>query len=92
MYTGHVIYDLVHDNGETFSTSERFESADRLFHYSSFTYLNNMQQKYLVEEVRIAEIYIQGLSLEETEEIMKTMYEQDTPLGDFGLSKEKMYG
>lgn len=93
MYSGHVIYDLFYESGDTFSTSEKFTDTNGLFHLTSFTYLINMQELYKVEEVRIAEVYIQGLSMENTNEIVQRMHDMDSPLSDFKLyGEDRLYG
>lgn len=86
-YVGHVVYDLFHSNGDHFSSSQTFDNFDELYHHISFIHLLNMQVGYDVEEVRIAEVYIQGFSEEATIEVVSHINNQDQPLSDFGLYK-----
>jgi hypothetical protein len=87
-HVGHILYDLLYERGETFSHADRFNTTESLFHFTSFQYLANLQEMYKVEEVRIAEVYIQGLTWEQTQEILGRMNEVDSPLSDFRLYGE----
>jgi hypothetical protein len=83
------MYDLVHENGEEFSSSKTFSNFDELFHHISFIHLQNMQVAYGVDEVRIAEVFIQGLSSEETSATINHLNNIDQPLLDFGLYRSE---
>lgn len=84
-YVGHVTYELIYENEDTFETTQQFSSADQLFHLTSFAHLMNVQEMYSVEEVRLKEVYIQGLSYEITRDILDRMDATSAPLSDFNI-------
>lgn len=76
-YVGHVTYDLIYANEEQLSSTQIFHNFDDLFHRVSFTHLRNMQIAYEINEVRIADVYIQGLPANETQSILERIHEAE---------------
>lgn len=81
-YVGHITYQLYYRNGDVFSLEKKFTSFDQLFHHTSFVYLRNLQTAYEVDEVQITNVFIQGFSFEDTQDVVLKLDAMDSSLAN----------